>query len=827
MKVPISWLKNYVPLELPVEELAHRLTMAGNEVGDVDRLGGDWDPGKLVVGHVLSVAPHPNADRLRLPTVDIGGGRTATVVCGAPNVAAGQKIAFAKEGAMLFSPRSGKTEALKAATIRGVRSEGMVCSTLELGLGEDHDGILVLDADAPVGVPLSDYLGDAVLDVEVTPNRPDCLSILGIAHEVAALTGASAREPDLSYAESDAPIESQARVEIADPGLCYRYTASLIHNIRISESPQWMQDALSKAGLRPINNIVDITNYVMLEYGQPLHAFDFGKVKDATIIVRAAREGEALVTLDDERRALNPPMLVIADSRDAVGLAGVMGGANTEIDDTTISVLLESANFNAINTRRTRLALRMESEASYRFERGIRPELAPLALRRATQLMTQLAGGVPAKGIIDVYPNPQPQAAVRVSRQRIRQLLGVDYTLERIEQTLASLGFERDRAPESIMPTMAAFEVGGAPESDGVIWMKHPYWRSDIALEEDIIEELARIIGYDSIPTTMLSSPIPHGRPQPARLLRERVKDILAAAGMRETISYSLVSRDMLRNIGAAADERDALRIANPMSGEFTHLRTSLRASVLATLANNRRISQSEGIRIYEIGNVYLPKEEALERDLPEEREMLVGVVSGARFPASWNAPQGEMGFFDAKGLLDTLFGGLRVSVSYEAYADDAILQAGRTAQLLCNGASIGAIGEVSRAALERFHIDDDTAALFEVDLDALHAALPRDAYQHRAASRYPEAYRDLALIVDADVTSARIQAIIARHKMAVRSVPFDIYEGEGVPTGKRSLAYRIVFQSERGTLTSKQVDRFQSDILRQLQRELGAELRA
>ena len=313
---------------------------------------------------------------------------------------------------------------------------------------------------------------------------------------------------------------------------------------------------------------------------------------------------------------------------------------------------------------------------------------------------------------------------------------------------------------------------------------------------------MARIIGYDSIPTTMLSSPIPHGRPQPAQLLRERVKDILAAAGMRETISYSLVSRDMLRNIGAAAEERDALRIANPMSGEFTHLRTSLRASVLATLANNRRISQSEGIRIYEIGNVYLPKEEALERDLPEEREMLVGVVSGARFPASWNAPSGEMGFFDAKGLLEALFGELRVSVSYEAYADDAILQAGRTARLLCNGAGIGTVGEVSRAALERFHIDDHIAALFEVDLDALHAALPQDAYQHRAASRYPEAYRDLALIVDADVTSARIQAIIARHKMAVRSVPFDIYEGEGVPAGKRSLAYRIVFQSERGTLT-------------------------
>ena len=307
MKVPLSWLRNYVPFDIPANDLAHQLTMAGNEVGDVEIVGADLDPERLVVGHVLSVDPHPNADRLRLPTVDIGNGETATVVCGAPNVAAGQKIAFAKEGAMLINPRSGKPAALKPATIRGVRSSGMVCSVLELGLGDDHEGILVLDDDAPVGVPLIEYLGDAVLDVEVTPNRPDCLSILGIAHEVAALTGAAVTEPDLSYPENDTPIESQAKVEIADPDLCLRYTATLIHGIQIADSPSWMQDALTKAGLRPINNIVDITNYVMLEYGQPLHAFDFGKVRDNTIIVRSARPDETLETLDGAKRSLSLP----------------------------------------------------------------------------------------------------------------------------------------------------------------------------------------------------------------------------------------------------------------------------------------------------------------------------------------------------------------------------------------------------------------------------------------------------------------------------------------------------------------------------------------
>ena len=826
MRVPLSWLKNYIPIDISAADLAHRLTMAGNEVGDVEIVGADLDQENLFVGRVLSVEPHPNADRLRLPTVDIGNGETATVVCGAPNVAAGQNIAFAKEGAMLFSPRSGKPEQLKAATIRGVRSAGMVCSTLELGLGEDHDGILVLDEDAPVGVPLAEYLGDAVLDVEVTPNRPDCLSILGIAHEVAALTGAAVTEPNLSYDEDETSIESQARIEIADPDLCYRYTASLIHGIRIAESPRWMQDALIKAGLRPINNIVDITNYVMLEYGQPLHAFDFGKVRDETIIVRAARPDETLITLDGEKRALQPPMLVIADTRDAIGLAGVMGGANTEIDDTTTAVLLESANFNAINTRSTRLALRMDSEASYRFERGIRAELAPRALRRATQLMTQLAGGTAAKGILDIYPSPAPAPSVKISRRRIRQLLGVDYTMGRVERTLTSLGFDRDRAPESLMPTMDAFVSGSTPSADSVIWMKPPYWRSDITIEDDIVEELARIIGYDSIPTTMLSTPIPHGQPQPQRLLRERVKDLLTATGMRETISYSLVSADMLERVGIASDDASTLRIANPMSSEFTHLRTSLRASVLNTLANNRRVSQTEGIRIYEIGSVYPPKEEARERDLPNEREMLVGTLCGARFPTSWNAPHGDMGFYDAKGILEAVFAELRVDVRYEAHDSDAILRRGRTARILCGDAPIGVIGEVGADTLRRFDLDGARAAMFEVDLEALRAALPQDARQHEPANRYPQSYRDVALIVDAEVTSARIQAIIERHRMVARSIPFDIYAGEGVPEGKRSLAYRIVFQSPRGTLTSEQVDGYQSNILQQLRRELGVQLR-
>jgi phenylalanyl-tRNA synthetase beta chain len=796
--------------------------MAGNEVGEVEEVGANWDRDKVVVGHVLKVDPHPNADRLRLPTVDIGNGETAQVVCGAPNVAAGQKIAFAREGARLYSYRSGQVEPLKAATIRGVVSSGMVCSELELGISGEHEGILVLDDDAPIGTPLIDYIGDAVLDVEVTPNRPDCLSILGIGHEVAALTGATLTEPDLSYPETEPSIEDSVKIEIADPDLCPRYTASLVTGIKVGESPHWMQDALVKAGQRPINNIVDITNYVMLEYGQPLHAFDIDKVKDRTVIIRQARPNEEFVTLDAEKRTLKPPMLVIADSQDAIGLAGIMGGENTEIDENTTTVLLESANFSSTNNRQTRGALGMSTEASYRFERGIRADLAPLALRRATQLFIELAGGKAHKGIIDLYPGRKDDPVVKISRQRIKQSLGVDYEMSRIEGVLNSLGFER-----ADMPGLAHIIEGlvGDGSDDETLWMKVPYWRSDIALEDDLVEEIARIVGYDTVPTRMLSTQIPLHEPFVMRTLRESVKDLLASAGMSETISYSLTNLDTLERVDALSDHPEPLKLANPMSAEFEYMRTSLRGSILRTLSYNRRNSQNEGIRIFEIGSVYLPKEEARERELPDEKPMLVGVLSGPRNPVSWNAPQGDMNFFDAKGVLESVLGQLKVPAIYER-SHDRIMHPGKTARIMSGGVQIGVIGEVHPFILERFELESDTVAMFEIDLESLGGVVPAAGLVYERTSRFPESWRDLALVVNADVTSAQIQTIINRHKFVVRSAPFDVYSGAGIPQGKKSVAYRVVFQSDQSTLTSEQVDRAQSDILRQLEREVGAELR-
>ena len=807
MLIPLSWLKRYVPVEMPAQELAHRLTMAGLEIDEVREVGADWGRDKVFVGHVTAVDRHPNADRLTVPTVDLGCGETVQVVCGGPNLAAGQKIAFAHAGAMLYSTRAGKTQALKKSKIRGVESAGMVCSEVELGLGDDHEGIMVLPEDAPVGTPLVDYLGDAVLDADVTPNRPDCLSILGVAHEVAALTGATVTEPDATYPEDGDPIEQDVTIEIADPELCSRYGASLIRGVKVGPSPDWLKDALATVGMRPINNIVDVTNFVMLEYGQPLHAFDFDTIGDATVIIRAARPGEKFTTLDEEERKLEPPMLTIADSRDAIALAGVMGGQNTEVGDSTVNVLIESANFDANNTRNTATGLGMRTEASYRFERGIRQDLVPRALRRATALMLELAGGVAAKGIVDVFPVVKTPPTLTIGPEHFRRVLGTEMTTDTIDRVLTSLGFETSRDGDSL-------EV------------KSPYWRADITIAEDLIEEVARIVGYDDVPATLMSTEIPHHEPRVEREVRERVRDALVAAGMQETISYSATSVEALEKVEVRTEEPDApLKLANPMSAELSHMRTTLRSGVLQTLAFNRRMSRGEGLRLFEIGPVYLPKEEAKERDLPDEKEMLVGVLSGPRSGASWLVPEGDMGFFDAKGVLESVFSHVGLSEEYKA-DDDPILLSGKTARVFCGNKAVGTIGEVHPRVLARFDLDDTGITMFEIDLEAVYTAAGSVSVQYAPISRYPEAEQDIALLVDADVPASRIEAIINRHRLVKKSAPFDLYTGEGVPPGKRSIAFRVTFQSDRSTLTGDLVDKARGDIMRQLEREFDATLR-
>ena len=800
MKVPLSWLKEYVPITLSPRELAHRLTMAGLEVGDVAPYGGAWE--HVLVGVVEQVEPHPNADRLTLCTVDVGSER-ATVVCGAPNVAAGQKVAFARVGARLIDPDTGSPETLKAARIRGVTSEGMICSERELDLSEDHTGILVLPQDAPLGVPLAEYLKDAILDPEVTPNRPDCLSVLGIAREVAALTGQTVQEPTLNYPEKGEPIEALTSVEIADPDLCSRYTCSLITGVKVEPSPQWLQDRLLKVGQRPINNVVDVTNYVMVEYGQPLHAFDFEALQGRRIVVRRARPGERLMTLDGQEHQLQPPVLVIADAEDAVALGGVMGGSSTEVTEGTTAILLESASFAPTSIRRTSRETGLHTEATQRFEKGLRPHLAPIALRRATQLVQEIAGGTVARGIVDAFPGKGdglPQLTLTLAR--LKKVLGVELSRERLQEVLTSLGFLCQA------------------QGEDALQVRVPYWRSDITMENDLVEEVARIIGYDAIPTTMLSTPIPYHQPQPLREFREQAKDLLVRAGMQETISYPLTTRETLEKVHALEGDVEPLKVANPLSQEQEYLRTTLRASILNTLAYNLR-RQERSLRLFEVGRVYLPQDQ----DLPNEREMLVGVLAGDRSESPWLTQGGALDPFDAKGVIEVLFAELGAAASFEP-AHDPTLHPGRAAQIRMGDAQVGVVGEVHPDVLERFDISMSPVALFELDLERLLKALPEGVRPFQPFPRVPGAVRDLALVVDADVPAARVQALIEGHPLVARATLFDVYTGEHVPLGKRSLAYRVLFQSPERTLTAEEVARALERILRLLEREVDAKLR-
>jgi phenylalanyl-tRNA synthetase beta chain len=799
MRVPLKWLSEYVDVSLAPQELANRLTTAGIEAGELISTGGDWDG--ITVAEVVDVAPHPNADRLVLATVELGGERQ-TVVCGAPNVAAGQKVAFAKAGTRLIDGRTGQPSVLKPAVIRGVESAGMVLSERELGISDEHEGILVLAEDAKVGAPLAAHLGDVVLDLDITPNRPDLLSVVGVAREVAALTGGTVSEPSLEYAAKGKPVRDRTSVKIADPDLCPRYVAAIIDDIKIGESPAWMQERLIAAGLRPINNVVDITNYVMLETGQPLHAFDFTRLRGGRIIVRRAREGETLTLLDGTEQKLAPDMLTIADAEVAVALAGVMGGADSEIDEGTTTVLLESANFHGPSIRRTAAALKVRTDASNRFEKGLSRHSPPIGAQRAVKLMVELCGGKAAVGLIDAFPGKEKDVRVTVTQQRLHTLLGLELPVSRVREVLRSLGFTCRWLP----PDRYVVRV--------------PQWRTDVSIADDVIEEVARIIGYDQLPTTRLRGALPEAAPTPRRDLRALVADVLAAAGMQEVITYSLTSLEALDKV-LSPDELEAgppLRIENPMSRDQEYLRTTLRASLLETLAAN--VKHAEGLTaLFETARVYRPRPD----DLPDEVETVAAVVTG-RPPDRWGTPGGGFaGFHEARSYLDSLFERLGLRPEYSD-ADDFALLPGRAAAISVAGGAVGLVGQVRPDVAAAFDLENPVA-LFELDLDALLPHL-RAVRHYRPVSPYPAVEEDMALIVAEDVPAGRLQAIIEDFPLVRSARVFDVYAGKQVPRGKKSLAFAVSYQADDHTLTDEEVRREQKHILARLRQEVGAELR-
>jgi len=800
MKVPLKWLQEYVDITLPPNDLASRLTMAGTEVKGIQVIGDSW--GNIVVGQIVAVSPHPNADRLSLATIDLGTERQ-TVVCGAPNLRLGDKVAFAHVGAQLIDGHSGQAFRLKPAKIRGVVSNGMACSEKELGISDSHEGIMVLPAEAPIGTPLADYLGDAILDIDVTPNRPDCLSVIGIAREVAALTGQGVHFAEVEYEEKASPIDQQISVEIVASDLCPRYCASLIAGVKVAESPRWMQQRLLKCGMRPINNVVDITNYVMLEYGQPLHAFDYDRIKGKKIIVRRAAEGETIVTLDGVERLPSEDMLVIADGQQAVAIAGVMGGADSEVTPETASVLLEAAKFNPPSIHYTGRVLRLPSEACMRFERGISPELTIPALKRATQLIIQLAGGKAAKGLIDVYPGKRVPESISLSTAQVKQLLGVEFSLDQIVAALTSLSFD--------------CELVSASE----VWVTAPYWRSDIHQAVDLIEEVARVIGYDKIPATMLAQPVPRQSPEPILSLKQEVRHHLIGYGFQEVITYSLTSLEMLNKLLPEPHplEPKPIRVANPMTVEQEYLRPNLRANLLAVLSVNKRYEDG-GIRLFELGKVYLPRQ----KDLPSEPEMLCGILSGSRFEKSWHGGDELLDFYDAKGVIEGLLSHLGIEASFEESRDESLHPVKQAAMIIA-GNKLGVVGELHPKVLQAFEIPE-AACLFEIDLTALLPfTLGHKMFQ--PIPRFPTIVRDVALVVDAGVTHQRVEDIIKSFPLVERVTIFDVYSGGQLPPGKKSLAYSITFQSPTHTLTDEEVNQVQQQILDKLSTELGATLRS
>ena len=828
MRVPISWLKEYVDIPLPVSELAERLTFAGLEVASVEIIGLPgaalpWDPERIMVGEILEIRPHPNADRLVLATVEYGAGQPKTVVTGAPNLRVGEKghkVAFALEGARHWDGYSATPEisTLKGRKVRGIHSDGMVLSEKELGLSEDHTGVLVLDAQAPVGTPLADYLGDVVLDLEITPNMARCMSVLGVAREVAALTGGRVRYPQIQMQAEGAPIEGRVEVAIEDPALSARYTATLIAGVAIGPSPEWMRRRLRLAGIRPINNIVDVTNYVMLEWGQPLHAFDYDVlVRRARgiprITVRPAKAGETLTTLDGVTRALTPERLLIADTAGPIAVAGVMGGAETEVTDGTRTILLESANFHFVSIRKTTQALKLPSEASTRFGRGVPPSSAVPAAMRATELMRSLAGGTIARGVADCYPAPQVPSVVTLTTEEVKRILGMDLPRAEIEWILTALEFRCE------------------PEGETALRVTAPDHRLDIGTgvqgAADLIEEVARIYGYDRIPVTEMANELPPQRDRVSVDLEERVRDLLAVAGLQEVITYRLTTPEREAALvpgNASVAERPYIRLANPISADRVVMRQTLLPGLLEVMAQNARLR--ERLWFFEVGPVYLPNGAG---ELPAEPRRLAIGVAGRVVPASWRDtdPCGA-DFFDLKGVVEVLLSGLHLgAVAFEP-ATHPTFAPGRTTRVLVEGHEVGFLGEVHPQVRSAFDLPPGPVCLAEFDLDALLACV-RLTYRVAAVPRFPPALQDIALVVNEEVSAADLTAVVrsAGGPLLADVRLFDVYRGPQLPSGQKSLAFSLVFQAADRTLTDAEVEAEKHRIVEAVARRLGARLRS
>lgn len=844
MRVPLSWLKEYVDISLSPEDLAELLTRSGLEVDSIERIGVPgaelpWDREKVLVANILEVRQHPNADRLVLADVDYGAEQPHTVVTGVPNLYQYKdqgrlphvlKGVFAREGAELYDGHAeGKVKVkLKGRPVRGIMSDAMLCSEKELGLSEEHEGIIFLPDDAPVGIALVDYLGDVVFEISILPNIARCLSIVGVAREVAALTGATLRLPDASITAELAPISERARLTVETPDLCPRFTLTLIEDAKSGTSPLWMQRRLSMAGMRPINTIVDISNYVMLELGQPNHTFDADKVADQHIIVRLAHPGETLTTLDGKQQQLDAvggtgsPALLVCDPEGPLSVAGVMGGESSEIGPDTTRILLEMAVWEPTIIRRMGTALRMRSEASRRFERGVDLELLPFAQQRALHLLQKLAGGKIAQGMLDVYLRPWQERSIDLTAREVQRILGLDLNTAQIAAFLEPLGFSCALAEDERGP---------------LVRVTVPSFRDDCKLAADLCEEVARMYGYDRLPTTMLSDSLPPQRAMPEVEQEEKIRDLLVGAGLDEAITYSFTNMEEISLLDAsAALPEQHLKLSNPLSSEREYLRRSLLHTLMPVLTEN--LNERERVLMFEIGRVYMPLAEQV---LPNEPRRLAIILAGTRSQRSWLSTDGAMlDFFDLKGVVELVLErlGIHRRTRFIALSDDTRFHPGRAAtlELLASepskgathveGRPVGVLGELHPAVLERLGIRKQRALAAEIDLDALIGDAQPMRYQ--PISRFPATTQDFSIIVGYDVPADRVAATIRKYAgNELESLTLiDMYEGKNLDKGTRSLTYSLAFRAKDRTLSDAELSKVRSKIIKGLEYDVKAVLR-
>jgi phenylalanyl-tRNA synthetase beta chain len=836
MKIPLSWLRDYVDLSgIAVPQLVERLTFAGLEVASVRCIGVPvpdglrakaadpgpvWAPDRVVVGRVVKIEKHPNADKLKLVTADYGAAEPRVVVTGAPNVSigdSGYKVILGLTGTVYWdghvSPK--KLSELKPTKLRGVPSDSMVMSEFELGISEEHEGVIVLaDGEAPApGAPAADFMGDVVIEIDVLPNMARCLSMIGVAREVAALFGRELKLPPHVMQAAGPPLAGEVRVAIEDPKLSARYAAALLTNVTVRPAPFWMRQRLTYAGMRPISNLVDVTNYVMLEWGQPLHAFDHDKLltraagKTPTITVRPARAGEVMTTLDNVKRELTPDNLVIADTAGPVAIAGVMGGADTEVSATTKSVLLESANFDFVSIRRTMKALNLPSEASVRFSKGIHPEMVRPAAERAAELMRQYGGATISQGLVDCYPAPLPPQTITLTMAEVRRQLGMDFPIAEATRILRALQF--------------TVEPAGAD----TLRITTPPHRLDIqAGSADLIEELARVHGYDRLPATLLADQLPEQHTNRPLEFEERLRDILVNCGLQEVITYALTEPE--RDAPVGLGEGEYVELLNPISSERRVMRHSVLGGVLEVAVANLR--HTDEVRLFEIGSVYLGKEG---QKLPDEPRRLAVLLTGRRQSEFWGDGAGAavpvLDFFDVKGVVEAVVGDMHLADASFRAAAATYLHPGRSAELVIAGKPLGAFGQLHPRIADKLGLGGRQVLAGEFDLDAVFAALP-PRYAYTPVPRFPAALRDVAVIVDENVSAERIAAEIrAAGGDLLRDLRlFDLYRGESIAAGKKSLAYALTYLAEDRTLIDSEVDKAHKKIEDRLRTVLKAVIR-